>query len=349
MTSLLFSFFSYFSSFLNGRRNVLTDAQKRELFYDSPLTFAETLLSTTTLFRDTHTHTPAPHFSLFIKKKDSKGGDRGAMCNNSPWLPTPENTRKPTKWATRKKNPPKSIETSDRASLLQLLEGAFGVRRPFGAFSYFFRQSHCMREALFALAFFAEQLFYFLSFPPRNVFGKLLFLRPRQATHAPPICCCTFPTASSYGYGASIVMAPRKRRGRRPKTHFPPHTHSRLFRLFGLKNRKSTLWISRHLRPSLPSKLQATTESLFPSLSILFSPSVTDDPTSLFLNMLLFSFSPPPRIRSVEVVLNNSGGERERESQKCCHGTSLLMHWTAPLEFRWQHPGYQLSCVCLIF
>ncbi len=246
MTSLLFSFFSYFSSLLNGSRNVLTDAQKRELFYDSPLNFAEILLSTTTLFRDAHTH--LLHIFLFIKKKDSKGGDRGAMCNNSrressssPWLPTPENTRKPTNWATRKKTP-KSRKKAIAHHSFNFLRGrsAFGVRRPFGAFSYIFSLKSLHAGGSLCTCLFAEQLSFFLSFL-RNVFGKLLFLRPRQATHAPPICCCTFPTASSHGYGASIVMAPRKRGGRRPKTHFPPHTHSRLFRLFGHKNRKSTL------------------------------------------------------------------------------------------------------------
>ncbi len=237
------------------------------------------LISQRLCFRRRHyferyTHTPAPHFSLFIKKKDSKGGDRrGAMCNNSPWLPTPENTRKPTNWATRKKKRQSSRRAISRHSFNFLRGRSASFRRLFVFFS-----PKSLREALFALAFFAEQLFYFLSFFPRNVFGKLLFLRPRQATHAPPICCCTFPTASSYGYGASIVMAPRKR-GRRPKTHFPPHTHTYFVCLDSRTEKALSLrYRDTSLRPSPPSsrqRLRASSllSSLRPSqmIPLLFS------------------------------------------------------------------------------
>ena len=121
-----FSFFSYFSSFLNGSRNVLTDAQKRELFYDSPLNFAETLLSTTTLFRKIHTHTCSTFFS-FHKEEGFEG--RGQKRSNVQQQSLAAHARKHSKTHklghSEKKTPKQPA--GDLASLLQLLKGAFGV------------------------------------------------------------------------------------------------------------------------------------------------------------------------------------------------------------------------------
>ncbi len=269
MTSLLFSFFSYFSSFLNGRRNVLTDAQKRELFYDSPLTFAETLLSTTTLFRDTHTHTPAPHFSLFIKKKDSKGGDRGAMCNNSPWLPTPKTLENPQTGPLGKKTRQRVGKKAIARHSFNFLRGrsAFGVLS--APFRNFFRQSHCGRLSLH-LPFFAEQLFYFLSFFPSKCIRETPFFTAEAGNPRAPNVLLHFSYSiilwlwSFYCYGTA------KKGGMPPKNTFPSsHTHTYFVCLDSRTEKALSGYRDTSLRPSPPSSRQRLRAS-FP-LS-LFSP-----------------------------------------------------------------------------